>query len=84
MNESIRETKEKYQQELKESQANITLLQQQIGKLKAASKTTDKKALDRKVRQLEQQLQVEQIESQEKESTIQKLRELVDEEKKTN
>ena len=50
--------------------------------MKAASKSSDKKALEKKIKALEQQIQVAEIESQEKESTIQKLRELVDTEKK--
>ena len=45
-------------------------LQKQIEKLKAASKSSDKKALEKKIKALEQQIQVAEIESQEKESTI--------------
>ena len=52
--------------------------------MRQSDKAPDTKNLNRKIKSLEQQLQVEQVDSQEKINTIEKLRELLEQKEQEN
>ena len=63
MKESIRQNKEQFDVQLSEHTATISKLKSQIDLMRQSEKTPDTKNLNRKLKSLEQQLQVEQVDS---------------------
>ena len=63
MKESMRQNKEQFDAQLSEHTATISKLKSQIDLMRQSEKTPDTKNLNRKLKSLEQQLQVEQVDS---------------------
>ena len=83
MKENVQEAVEKGEQQMKDVVSQNSELKRDFAELKQA-KFNDKTNFQRQIAKLEKQVQIMQVEHQEKEATLMKLRELVEERESKN